>query len=91
MGKARAHRIANTIREYWQRLGVPVNVWIVNEHAVAGRGKEGSETEYTVRSDLVAGLPQNLSMAAFKRLVGRQFGYTEAQSDRLPPLLLGAK
>lgn len=62
MTKTKAARLAESIRQYWQRRGCEVNAWVEREPWVEGCGSPG----WTVRTDLLPnGLPQGMTPEKF--------------------------
>lgn len=55
-----AVRLAAQIKAHWKAKGVKVNVWI-DKSSLNARGSKVNPTVYSVRTDLVNGLPQRVT------------------------------
>lgn len=55
MTKSEAYKIAERIRNHWAEMGCAVQAWTEKEPYVEGVNEAG----YTVRTDMVNGLPRN--------------------------------
>lgn len=65
MPKDKAYKLAARIAEYWSRRGATVRTWVEKEPWMDASEK----ASYTVRSDMVNGLPRNCPASTFATLV----------------------
>jgi hypothetical protein len=72
--KTEATKLADSIRAYWRRKGAGVDVWVERE----GVAEAGRKDEYTVRSNMVAGLPPSPSQHLINLLTPRKLRNQEA-------------
>jgi hypothetical protein len=63
MTRSQAQKLAHQIKTYWSRLGHDVEVWMELEPYVPiadGGASVGAAGRYTIRSNLVRGLPRDV-------------------------------